>query len=136
MIFKQQIIHSHLFSQITTNIHLSCYCTVLVYVVLHFVMVCDRFEWNEWFCSGFILLFTYICTDVWDSFSRGWLGELGWNWFYLFNPPHVVLVPLPTIDLDDHRPSPNHRSWWPSAYVAVFQLFVLLLLAGLLTVTV
>ena len=53
-------------SQLTTNIHWSCYCTLLIYVVLHF---CD-IMWSIWFDTNlcrFFKLFVYICDAIGDQ---------------------------------------------------------------------
>jgi hypothetical protein len=52
-----------MYGQLTTGIYLLCYCTVHVYVVIHF---CDSM-WSFWNGGESVtILFAYICIAVGD----------------------------------------------------------------------
>jgi hypothetical protein len=69
-------------SQLTMSIHWPWYCTVYVYVVIHF---CDSM-WSFWvqgnLCRFFFILFVYICVVIGDPIIR----DEVWNSIHQFNP--------------------------------------------------
>ena len=91
----------------TTSIHWPCYCTVHVYLVIHF---CDSM-WSFWVAANlwrFFLLFVYICIVIGDPIIK---RES--DWIPLISPalPHFCICP---------KPLPG----FPRSYIMAFFLFI------------
>ena len=90
MVFNQQFTFLAS-SQLTTNIHWLCYCTVVYMFSLIFVIVCGLWEW-KWVCVVFdniVLLYMYIFIVVGDKITRKGDG-VGYHKYVL--PHHMFCL--------------------------------------------
>ena len=134
MVFNQQILPSLASSQLTMNIHWSCYCTVHVYVVNS----CDSVQsfWVKQKCASFFFhcLFMYTCIYICHGESNCQEGE-GWNPINLFNPHPTCLCLSQArnwISIDiwsfcvhwfEVRVSRLFCSYWWNCWLSVFTFF-------------
>ena len=78
-------------SQLTTNTHWPCHCTVHVYVV-NIVITWGHLEWKR-FCSV-LWSFVYICIAFGDPIIKK--GE-SWDPIYRLTLPHFLACPKPAL---------------------------------------
>ena len=101
-------------SQLTTNIHWLCYCTVHLYVVFHFYNGMWSF-WVEVICAGLFLSFIYIIYQE---------DKIGITLTCL-TPPYVCAYSLPgsgfpTSFVGDCSFCWYWWNWWPALFKLSF----------------
>ena len=84
-------------SQLTMSIHWTCYCTVHVYVGIHF---CDSMRWNRISAGFFIVwLYLYCCSSYQER---------------------ITGIPLTGLTPPQYCICPNQGPAFPTSYVVVF----------------